>query len=42
LCEAKRRHAGGLRSGASVAIVFRFVMSVMGHEGIEAALGYET
>ena len=42
MCGAKRRHAGGLRSGAGVAIVFRFVMSVMGHGGIEAALGYGT
>ena len=40
--KAERRHAGGGRSGAGGAIVFRLEMCVMGHEAVEAVLGYGT
>ena len=42
LCEAKRRHAGDLRTGAGGAMVFRLAMSIMQHEAVAAALGYGT
>ena len=42
MCEAERRHAGGLRTGAGGAIVFRLEMSVMEHEAVGAVLGYGT